>query len=600
MINIKRNDLDDLLLNLQQNIASYLMAEYKPGGFWEGRLSDSALSTATGIFALAKADKDLYQAEIRRGTHWLATHQNEDGGFGDTPISPSNLSTTMLCWSALSHLAEAGFECADALEKTEAWIRLQIGEPHPKAIKNAVLANYGHDLTFSAPILTMCALAGRMGPSPRCWREVPALPFELAVLPHQLFKWLQLNVVSYAIPALIAVGWVRHYHHRAFGPIGWLRHSFRKRVMQVLEELQPVHGGFLEATPLTSFVVMCLCEAGYRKHPVVNKGVEFILSAIRPNGGWPIDSNLSLWVTTLAVKAFHENPGAMLLSESTRQAIREWLLSAQFHAIHPFTKSAPGGWPWTGLPGAAPDADDTSGALLALGVLGPSDVRSLKAAEDGIGWLLQLQNADGGIPTFCRGWGKLPFDQSCPDITAHALRAIHRWRPELNPELRCRVERGIRDALRYLAATQRHDGAWLPLWFGNQAAVHHQNPTYGTAQVLMALDSLCPQEFPGIRTMRAKGLQWLMAAQNRDGGWGGAPGIPASIEETSLALSALAGFSEARDCIAAGFDWLHKTTDGGRKMEPSPIGLYFASLWYEEELYPWVFALTAINRNITQ
>jgi hypothetical protein len=38
-------------------------------------------------------------------------------------------------------------------------------------------------------------------------------------------------------------------------------------------------------------------------------------------------------------------------------------------------------------------------------------------------WLLDLQNGDGGIPTFCRGWGALPFDRSAPDLTAHALRA---------------------------------------------------------------------------------------------------------------------------------------------------------------------------------
>src|SRR6266568_4695463 len=45
------------------------------------------------------------------------------------------------------------------------------------------------------------------------------------------------------------------------------------------------------------------------------------------------------------------------------------------------------------------------------------------AAMAGIHWLLNLQNADGGLPTFCRGWTNLPFDRSAPDLTAHALRA---------------------------------------------------------------------------------------------------------------------------------------------------------------------------------
>ena len=46
------------------------------------------------------------------------------------------------------------------------------------------------------------------------------------------------------------------------------------------------------------------------------------------------------------------------------------------------------------------------------------------AARAGLGWLLDLQNHDGGWPTFCRGWGHLPFDRSGTDLTAHALRAL--------------------------------------------------------------------------------------------------------------------------------------------------------------------------------
>ena len=37
-------------------------------------------------------------------------------------------------------------------------------------------------------------------------------------------------------------------------------------------------------------------------------------------------------------------------------------------------------------------------------------------------------------------------------------------------------------------------------------------------------------------------------------------------------------------------------TDEGRKTPPSPIGLYFASLWYYEELYPLIFATGAAIR----
>ena len=82
---------------------------------------------------------------------------------------------------------------------------------------------------------------------------------------------------------------------------------------------------------------------------------------------------------------------------------------------------------------AVPDADDTPGALLALAKLCNDELpeetrqRILRAAIAGTDWLLALQNRDGGWPTFCRGWGKLAFDRSGTDLTAHAPRALRVW-----------------------------------------------------------------------------------------------------------------------------------------------------------------------------
>src|SRR5262249_14441849 len=112
-------------------------------------------------------------------------------------------------------------------------------------------------------------------------------------------------------------------------------------------------------------------------------------------------------------------------------ALRRWLLDQQYRETHPFTSAAPGGWGWTPLPGAVPDADDTSGALLALRNLGAT-AESSAAAKAGITWLLDLQNGDGGWPTFCRGWGHLPFDRSSADISAHALRALDAWKNDFH------------------------------------------------------------------------------------------------------------------------------------------------------------------------
>jgi len=762
----------------------HLLDQRTPAGHWEGRLSSSALSTATAAWALAMLEHHggpgPFSRLIGPGLDWLVRHQNADGGWGDTVLSRSNLSTTTLAWAALSGTAAwaragSGSEGRRrALVRAEAYLRRTAGGTDPARLAQAIARRYGRDRTFSAPILMMVAQAmearaeapaagassSEREPSRRAteeaWRQVVALPFELAALPAGLWRFLRLPVVSYALPALIAVGQARFHRLPPRCPLARLvRRLATGPTLRRLEAIQPAGGGFLEAVPLTSFVLMALVSAGRADHPVVGACRDFLVRSVREDGSWPIDTNLATWVTTLSVAALAageaaEGPGGNgagqasgassggepatagpgtggtaslgpTLAPGARQAVLEWLLQQQHRRRHPYTGAAPGGWAWTDLPGGVPDADDTAGALVAFWHLGPRAARPAdengsggapglagrlaEAAREGLLWLLDLQNRDGGIPTFCRGWGALPFDRSAADLTAHALLAWSLWRDHTAPALRTRIDRARRRALAFLAEAQRPDGAWVPLWFGCEAAggpigeeaagapaeatagaeglptgetadpgetdtgpslgsgeEDETNPTYGTARVVGALAAagllgeglprsvrpaqgettegggdaaergpLCGEDGrpPSAAAMAARGVAWLLSAQAPDGGWGGRPGAATTIEETALAVEALARWAAALgaarkdgaappsgerapaaagpepnpadlrqrvlEAVRAGAAYLVRATEGGTLFRPAPIGLYFARLWYFERLYPVIFTVGALG-----
>ncbi len=585
-----------------KQLSNILLNELNDEGFWSGRLSSSALGVAVALAALHFYDAKGNSKEIQIGFEWLKNHINADGSYGDTPESHGNVSTSLLVFAALNLHSGQDASLKQLQKRIASYLLKNNIDTGSEQVANAILAHYKKDYTFSVPILTMCALCGI--PGKNAFEKIPQLPFELALLPRKFYRLLNLSVVSYAIPALIAVGIVIFKKKNSGNFIRWIRRSAEKKAIQILEKSMPESGGFLEAIPLTAFVSLSLINAGYKNNIVVKKGIDFLKRMQRQDGGFPIDVDLSTWVTTLSVKALG-NRMDKVLSTDQQEGLINHLKSVQNKVVHPFNGTSPGGWGWTSFSGSVPDGDDTPGAILALLKL----VRDNSAKDEillAAAWLLKLQNTDGGFPTFSRGWGKLPFDQSCADLTGHVFLAIaavlNRFKNELSAKLKKSLLLSLSRALHYLQKNQRNDGSWVPLWFGNQYDLNHENPVYGTARVVTYLnDALIlltgySEMSHKMLSMISSAENFLVFAQNDDGSWGGNKNLPGTLEETSLAVSALQKeeFLKSRQ---KGFIWL----DGyiaNNKLKPAPIGLYFASLWYDEKLYPLTACLEAIVRSL--
>ena len=75
--------------------------------------------------------------------------------------------------------------------------------------------------------------------------------------------------------------------------------------------------------------------------------------------------------------------------------------------------------------------------------------------------------------------------------------------------------------------------------------------------------------------------------------------MPPSVEETGVVLSALGqvnsrgGDEHVAKAIESGARWLCGAVEDAERAA-APIGLYFARLWYYEELYPLIFAVEGL------
>jgi squalene/oxidosqualene cyclase-like protein len=229
---------------------------------------------------------------------------------------------------------------------------------------------------------------------------------------------------------------------------------------------------------------------------------------------------------------------------------------------------------------------------------------------EAVRFILARQNADGGFGTYERRRGPAFLERFNPsemfgqcmtelsyiECTASALQALSPIEAAL-PALAAQVDvrSACRRAVAFLRRSQRADGAWPGFW--------GINFLYATCFAMrgLAAAGLDPQD-----ATLARAAAWVLSVQRGDGGWGEhfsgcregryVENDASLVSSTSWALLALlAVHGSEHPALARGLAWLAARQDeeGGWPREPVN-GVFFGSAMLEYPLYTSTFPTLAL------
>jgi squalene-hopene/tetraprenyl-beta-curcumene cyclase len=437
--------------------------------------------------------------------------------------------------------------------------------PHMRSARAAVLARGG---AAKANVFTRFLLA-LYGAIP--WRGVPTMPVEIMLVP----KWFPFHIdkISYwartvLVPLLVlqalkprarnprAVGIdelfaappdeERHWPKGAHQAWGWVRFfgavdkllklaeprfpvSTRRRAMDaavafVTERLNGIDG--LGAIyPAMANTVLMFDALGYapdHPHLVASRQSIERLLVIRPDEAYCQPCVSPVWDTALAAHALLETGGTG--REAAARAGLAWLKPLQVLDVkgdwavqRPNVR--PGGWAFQYANAHYPDLDDTAVVIMAMdraergaSSAAPKQDETMARARE---WVEGLQSRDGGWAAFDADnthhyLNNIPFADHGALLdppTADVTARCVSMSAQLG-ETRA-TSRALARGIDALLASQEKDGSWYGRW--------GMNYIYGTWSALCAL-SIAGLDLRSAPIRRA--VDWLCRIQNNDGGWG--------------------------------------------------------------------------------
>jgi squalene-hopene/tetraprenyl-beta-curcumene cyclase len=490
------------------------------------------------------------------------------------------------------------------------------------------------------------------------WRSVPVLPVEIMLLPmwspfhlNKISYWARTTIVPLMVLAVkkprarnpkgIGIDELFLEDPRAIGPTAKAAHQswswfllFRSldAILRMIEPLFPkglrqraidtalafveerLNGedGLGAIYPPMANVVMMYDVLGkgedFPPRAITRRGIEKLL-VIGDHEAYCQPCVSPIWDTTLACHAMMEAGDEAALS-SVKQGL-DWLLPKQVLDLkgdwavkRPDVR--PGGWAFQYNNAHYPDLDDTAVVVMSMDRL-----QRMKGGHQydaaiarGREWIEGMQSDDGGWAAFDVNnveyyLNNIPFsdhgallDPPTEDVTARCISMLAQLgETAQNPQIAAGID--------YLRRTQLADGSWYGRW--------GMNYIYGTWSVLCALNIIgIGDQDPMMR----KAVDWLVAIQNQDGGWGedavsyrldyrGLETAPSTASQTAWALLALMAAGKAENpAVARGVEYLIATqAEKGLWDEARYTATGFPRVFYlRYHGYPKFFPLWALAR----
>jgi sporulenol synthase len=295
--------------------------------------------------------------------------------------------------------------------------------------------------------------------------------------------------------------------------------SIDRATKYMLDHLEP-DGTLYNYFSSTFLMIYALLALGKTKSdPLIKKAIEGLMAMKTEINGFPHMQYTTAAVWNTSLISFALQTAGISSNDPVIKKANRYLLNHQHHKYGDwviYNQNLPGGWGFSEINTINPDVDDTTASLRAISRNVQMNNLFQKPWEQGLNWLLSMQNDDGGWAAFEKNiknkWIEyLPIekaefllsDPSTADLTGRTIEFLGNYTNISHNHST------VKKAINWLLTNQENDGTWYGRW-----GICY---LYGTWAAVTGLRSVgLSANHPSLQ----KAVNWIRSIQNKDGGWG--------------------------------------------------------------------------------